>query len=399
MPRGRPPGSKNKPKQPQEINRISRLTRDNKPRKLCAACQKSLLLSKFYRSGNEQLHTDGFLPYCKECLVEMSLDPETHIVDSARLQNILRQCDKPWDKDILDAAIRECEDSYNPEIGEYEFNKAVVKKVWKNIQSLPQYNMSWQEYEDKKKVQANNDNIGAAQNYVKNLRDGILPEYGRPEFDNKPVYLEDFEEEDKFELTREVVKKFGEGYTKSEYKAMSEKYDFLSQSYPDLTNLHTEALITYIRYKVKEEFATSAGRVDEAEKWASLATKAADKAKINPSQLSQSDLQGGLNSFSELMMAIEQSVDIIPILPQFKFRPNDAVDFTIWCYVNYIRKAEGKPLCEYEDIYHFYDERKAEYIAQYGDPMGIFKDDPTEKNRDNVKRFITLPKDYSDSDG
>jgi len=74
------------------------------------------------------------------------------------------------------------------------------------------------------------------------------------------------------------------------------------------------------------------------------------------------------------------------------------LDFNIWCYINYIRDLEGKPLCDYEDIYKFYDKRKTEYIEQYGDPYNIFKDELTEENRDKIKKFISLPKDYQDGD-
>lgn len=181
------------------------------------------------------------------------------------------------------------------------------------------------------------------------------------------------------------------------YKKFWDKYDFLSKNYPDVTNLHTEALVTYVRFKVREELATLQGDVVEAEKWGNAATKAAEKAKINPSQLSKSDLQGGLNSFSELLMAVEQTVDVISILPQFKYSPKDAIDFNIYCYINYLRDLEGKPLCEYSDIYKFYDERKNEYISQNGDPYGIFKDDTTEINRKSIEKFITLPSDYNDN--
>jgi hypothetical protein len=85
-------------------------------------------------------------------------------------------------------------------------------------------------------------------------------------------------------------------------------------------------------------------------------------------------------------------------LPKFKYRPNDALDFNIWCYINYARDLQGLPHCDYEDVYKFYDKKKNEYIEQYGDPYGIFNDEPTEKNRDNIKKFITLPKDYEDGE-
>lgn len=391
MPRGRPPGSKNKQKTVPAVQLNRKTIKEAAPKKICSCCQKPRALTMFYKSFSD-LSADGLSNFCKDCTIKACLDDQGH-VDVEKLDAVLQQMNRPFLSTVLDAAVSEHQNKYLHDEEKGNYHGPVVQLYMKNIGSLPQYSrLTYNQGIAAERIKSAGTDKKAAEVQE-------VTQYKNLSASESPVYLEDFDDEDDFELTKEIVRKFGQGYTKSEYKAMVEKYDFLSQSYPDLTNLHTEALVTYIRYKVKEEFATSAGRVDEAEKWAALATKAADKAKINPSQLSQSDLQGGLNSFSELMMAIEQTVDIIPILPQFKFRPNDAVDFTIWCYVNYIRKAEGKPLCDYEDIYHFYDERKAEYIAQYGDPMGIFKDDPTEKNRDNVKRFITLPKDYSEDDG
>ena len=107
-------------------------------------------------------------------------------------------------------------------------------------------------------------------------------------------------------------------------------------------------------------------------------------------------MQGGINNFSDIFKAVEQAVDVIPILPQFKFRPNDAIDFIIWCYINYARDLRGLPQCSYEDVYKFYDQKKKEYIEQYGDPNHIFEDDPSESLRENIKQFITLPSDYDD---
>ena len=152
--------------------------------------------------------------------------------------------------------------------------------------------------------------------------------------------------------------------------------------------MHTEALLIYIRYRVKEEIATALGNIQDAKAWGEMANKAATNAKINPSQLTKADLSDGLSTFSELSQAVEKEVDIIPILPRFKYRPNDALDFNIWCYVNYMRDLAGLPPCNYEDVYAFYDERKRDYVAQYGDPYGMFSDDTSEKNRENIKKFI-----------
>ena len=138
------------------------------------------------------------------------------------------------------------------------------------------------------------------------------------------------------------------------------------------------------------------GCVDEAKKWYDAAQNAAANGKLTPKQLSAADLQKGMNSVCELVKAVEQATDIIKIMPQFKYRPIDAVDFTIMCYVNYERKLNGQPCVEYEDIYSFYDKKKEEYIKQNGDPYGIFKNDPTIKNRENVKTFLKMPDDYDE---
>ncbi len=153
-----------------------------------------------------------------------------------------------------------------------------------------------------------------------------------------------------------------------------------------------------MRFKVKEEMATARGDVVDAKKWYDAAIDAADKAKLTPKQLTKADLQKGLNSFSEISQALEQSVDIIQVLPRFRNQPNDSVDFNIWCYINYARKLKGLPTVEYEEVYKFYDDMKDEYISQYGDPYNIFNDDTTVKNRENIKKFIVLPNDYDSDD-
>jgi hypothetical protein len=135
----------------------------------------------------------------------------------------------------------------------------------------------------------------------------------------------------------------------------------LKNNYQEKTAMHTEALLTYIRYRVKEEISTAKNDMKSAKEWGQLAQKAAQDAKINPSQLSKSDLSDGLDTFGQLVRTVEQAVDIIPILPKFKEKPQDKPDFTLWCYVNYVRDLKGLPLVPYQDIYKFYDQRKKDY--------------------------------------
>jgi hypothetical protein len=202
--------------------------------------------------------------------------------------------------------------------------------------------------------------------------------------------IENIEDEDSDESF------FGTGFTQDEYKAMRKKYNFLKINYVETTNMHTESILTYIKYKVKEEFAIASGHHKEAKEWGEMANKAASNAKINPSQLSKADLVGGANSFGEIVLAVEQATDVIGILPTFKYRANDAVDMLIWNYVDYLRSLEGLSKCSYEDIYKFYDAKKEDYIKTTGDPYGIYKDDPTANNRATIIDFISDTEKYEE---
>jgi hypothetical protein len=180
-----------------------------------------------------------------------------------------------------------------------------------------------------------------------------------------------------------LTEKWGFGYSIEELVAFEKKYQALKNNYPERTALHIEALQTYCRYRVKEEFATAKGAVKEAKDWGDLANKQAQSAKININQLSKSDLTMGLSTFGELVRMVETSVDIIPILPQFKEKPQDKPDFTLWCYVNYVRDLKGLPPAEYNDIYKFYEDRKKEQEKRLD-----FLSNPSEDGEDDGRSKI-----------
>lgn len=130
--------------------------------------------------------------------------------------------------------------------------------------------------------------------------------------------------------------------------------------------MHTEGLFTYIRFRVKEEMATAKGLVKEAKEWASLASKAAIDAKINVSQLSKSDISGGVDVLSQLFEAVETELGIIPLLPKVTAQPYDDADLIIWAIINYYRRLEDKPNVLYKDIYAFYDDMLKEHFDSKG---------------------------------
>lgn len=369
-----------------------------KGEKICNFCHKKKKLTNFYISKSPLYSADGRVPICKECVINASLN-EDGTINELELNKILKKLDKPYYKDLIESSIQSFkrEHSYIEEDKVQYYGKEILQKYFTLIAMRQDVNKS---YEDSEKEGF----VHRTSNTSKKTKERIAQKYADiTDIDDKGNVIDKNDKKVKsdignFEITEDIIELFGDGYSKNEYKKMFDKYEKLKVNYSLQTNLHQEALATYVRFKVKEEMATAEGNVEDAKKWYDAAQNAADKAKLSPKQLTQADLQGGINSFSEIFKAVEQAVDVIPILPRFKYRPNDACDFIIWCYINYARDLQGLPACEYEDVYKFYDKKKEEYISQYGDPYGIFDGDPSEELRPNIKKFITLPKDYEDGD-
>lgn len=366
------------------------------PKKYCPICEKDKSISSgFYKSSSPMFSVDKCVPICITCVKNYIVNDDGTI-NKKKLKIMLQRLDKPLYYDDLDAAYNQFkkEHGYMTDDEVAKHGKDIIALYFKNINSLRQNkNKSFHDSEIDEFVHQNS-------NTIKADRDKLVKKYGGEAIDNVEPAPEPKVKVDNadYELTDDDVQLFGEGFTLNEYRKMRKKYEKLKLNYTLQTNLHQEALATYVRFKVKEEDATARGDVDEAKKWYDAAQNAAASGKLTPKQLSESDLQGGINSFSEIFKAVEQAVEVIPILPRFKYRPNDALDFNIWCYINYARDLQGLPQCEYEDVYKFYDKKKQEYLEQYGDPYGIFDDEPDESIRDSIKKFITLPDDYGNNE-
>lgn len=372
------------------------LAKPEAPKKYCPICKKEKAISTgFYKSTSPMFSVEGCVPICTTC-VKNDVVNDDGTINKRKLKIMLQRLDKPLYYDALDAAYNQFkkEHGYMPESEVAQHGKDIVALYFKNINSLKQNaNKSFHDSEiDGFVHQSNNLTKACKERLVEKYSNDVV--YGTENSSELKVKVDNID----YDVTSDDIQLFGEGFTVTEYRKMRKKYENLKLNYSLQTNLHQEALATYVRFKVKEEDATARGDVDEAKKWYDAAQNAAANGKLTPKQLSESDLQGGINSFSEIFKAVEQAVDVIPILPRFKYRPNDALDFNIWCYINYARDLQGLPQCEYEDVYRFYDKKKQEYLEQYGDPYGIFDDEPNESVRDNIKKFITLPKDYEDGE-
>lgn len=350
--------------------------------KKCVICGVEKTLSQFFVSPSP-VHPDGRCPMCKGCFVKMSIDQATGEIVEDKFKDTLQKCDRPYYIDKLDVAVQEYAKAHPKTRADYiqKHGPEIIGIYMRRLGVMR--GTGYKTYQDSEK-----------ENFIYNP-DYRLQNIQTPlsrQQDLEQMFVDDLD----FEVTDAMIRLFGEGYSRTDYRKMYTKYETLKSTYSLQTTLHQEALATYVRFKVKEEEATARGDVDEAKKWYDAANNAATSGKLTPKQMTAADLHGGINNFSEIFKAVEEAVDVIPILPEFKFRPLDAPDFIIWCYINYARDLEGMPQVSYEDVYKFYDKKKAEYVKQYGDPYGIFTDDPTEneKLRESVEQFIQLPDNY-----
>lgn len=377
-----------------------------KGKKVCTCCHEEKNLTDFYYSSSPMYSLDERIPVCKECCKTSVLSDDGRI-DFDKFKDLLRNIDKPLYFDLLfssEESVKK-ENSYlsDEEVSLHGYE--VLQKYFTLVAMRQDKAKSYSDAEKEGFIHQNS-------NRTKKEKDEILNRYShlinqclqnnKTQHMSKQNQNKHYSNIDNFEVTDNIKDLFGDGYTTVEYKKMYEKYEKLKLNYTLQTNLHQEALATYVRFKVKEEMATATGNVDEAKKWYDAAQNAASNGKLTPKQLSAADLQKGVNSFSELTLAIEQATDVINILPKYKTQPHDAPDFNIYCYISYARKLKGLPPIEYKDIYKFYDDKMEEYLRQYGDPNGVFTEanDTMLKNRPNIEKFIVLPSDYDDlSDG
>jgi len=308
----------------------------------CAACTDLKHEREYYVSYNK-IHSSGRIPYCKACLKKMISDDNGNVTLD-KLQSTMQLIDRPFIFDLYKISLEDKNDTF----GCYMKNLCLKQNrelTWKDSLFRPQLNSEL--------------------NYDSSLSTNKTYDYTKQ--NNSHM--------DGFIITNEIIDKWNYGYTNEEYYYFEKKYNQLKNNYSEKTAMHTEALLNYIRYRVKEELATAKGDVKEAKEWGGLAKDAATAAKINPSQLSAADLTDGLSGFGQLVRAVEQVVDIVEILPKFKQKPQDNVDFTLWCYINYVRGLKGLGDCEYKEIYGFYEQKKKDLANKIINNDDIIEED------------------------
>jgi hypothetical protein len=314
----------------------------NKEKQKCQGeCGKLLDIDKNFYKTRSKMFPSGRSSICKKCIKEM-IDYE----NMKSIYDVLRQLDISFIYEYWNKAVESKKETFG------------IYVTMAN--SLPQFEgLTWEDSvfeEDQKNTLHIVDNVTKSSKKTD------------------------------FAVTEEIIDKWGVGYKPEQYKLFERKYSRLIRNYGEKTELHTEGLLTYIRFRVQEEISTASGNIKEAKEWAALATKAAQDAKINVSQLSKSDISGGVDVLSQLFEAVENEVSVIPLLPKILEQPYDDADLIIWANVNYNRRLEDRPKVPYRDVWNFYDEMLHEYFESQG--YGEKEIEEFKAKRNNVFRDL-----------
>ena len=361
-----------------------------KQKKQCHHCQTNKPLGDFYASRDPSC-IDGRMNICKDCVQAMCCNADQSI-DFDRFRLTLKKLNKPFLPQVVKKCVEEM--AFKNRTGHPISDIMFVSLYFKAINITPQYKDLTSN--DTGEVSAEDLNVASQILGTSRLEIGFkesLLRESKVRVEMEKINKQrEIEENLNYSDMAQMKDRFGDGFTYAEYIMMQKKYDKILQNYTLKTTMHEEFLIDFIKYKVKEETALMNNDSEAVKKWSALATTAADQAKLTPKQLTTADLQGGVNTIGEIFAAVEGAKDVIDILPVYKQKPNDIIDFNIYEYINCERHLNGMPLVSYEQIYKFYDDRKAEYLREHGDPFGIFANDMSQdpKTRETIKKFIKV---------
>lgn len=299
----------------------------------CTKCGVEKKLREFYASDSLVYKNTGRVPICKICLRKM-------VKDNVSIEDVCRMIDKPyiaslWRSSFVDADIDPVK---------------AFSNYMRQINSLPQYKSMTYEHTS---YDAGSNEDGDLTT-VEEVKENINPNNYNMEY---------------------LKSKWGYEFSAKELVGFEDLYNELQSNYLLKTAQHIEYLKLACISNYKAKVALAENDVKGAKDYLDMFDKIAKSGNLTPAQLSKSDLQGGLNTFGEMVKKVEEEVDIIPILPVFKRQPKDDVDLTIYYYVTYIQHLLDRPLCKYEDLYKFLDERKKDYEQTAAALQGGVEDD------------------------
>lgn len=325
----------------------------------CEKCGGYKREKQFFRS-NEKTAT-GFLNICRDCLKQMCAEFYEKYKDLER--TLLLMClytNTIFNIEVAELAIKNLELKEDKPNMIYQYYRV----------ELNLFNNKCMDIDDKTTFEFSN-------------FDGNIFKFIEPH-ERVAVAFFPNQNEETIELTKRktsaMVKKFGPGFTTDEYNRMEQLYEELSKFKSKKNTIQTNALIEYVRFKVKLDCAIGKGDLKDIEKWQKMADNAAKNAGIKLDQLTAEDFGEGVDSWTNLVELVEEYDSVIPLMPKVKKMAYDDIDFIIWQVINYGRRLVEMPEIEYEDIWKFIDERFIEEMKRRGYNDKEIKTERKERN-------------------
>lgn len=287
---------------------------------LCRHCNTVKPKSKFYKDYNPK-NASGLTIYCKDCCAEIALAPDG-IFNKKGLINLLKDLDKPYKNTIYQKVLNGDEYSDEAKVGSYlRFVNGVALRNLKFENS------------DAESQKSNTEEI--------TLKDNKLDDISR---------------------AKEL---FGTDYESSELLDMLAEFDGLRENYPLKTKMHERALIQVCKLSLRYNQSIVKNDTSSMKEYGSRLEKAQENAGINPNNLKQSDLNGGLDCFSRLVEEIEKTKGVVVPIPNVMKEPQDYIDYAIWVFIDYIQDLAGFPKQSYQQVYSFIEKHNKEYADKY----------------------------------
>ncbi len=256
----------------------------------CIGCNQKHRKSQFYVSYNK-LH-NGVYPYCKKFIKEAVANDDGSI-NIDKLQDILRQIDVPFLIDYWHISV----DSGGDIVGQYFKNLKLKQNrdlTWKNSMFAP-----------------DDDDEGANCNNYNTVNN------------------------DDFNITPEMLYRWGENYNKSELMYLEKFYNDMHITHTIVTPQHEKALIMICKLQLKMDKCLESDDMVGFSKAHSEYQKLLQSSGLRPIDKLGGAEASGMKSFSQIFEEIEKDGFIKPA----PIKENqDIVDKTIQYIMNYTLK-------------------------------------------------------------
>lgn len=263
------------------------MPRKPKNARKCLKCEKEKSLEINYYTSKSINAKDGRMMICKDCINDM-----IDVNDVSSIKNVLRELNIPF-----------------------------IPKYWESAKKSKQKTFG---------------------SYIRQVNS--FHQTQNMSYDDSPVVNEDGEEavqmdmEDDFEVTRDMIKFWGKGYTKSEYQFLEDYYFSYTQVYADDTPVQVNIYKNIAKTQLQADKSLQTGDMDTYKKLMDVISKLHNDGNIKPIQDSGDD--DAKNSMGVWIQQIEREEPIPKPLPQFLDVDRIEKYIKAW-FTNHMQKVLG----------------------------------------------------------